>query len=56
MLAVGVLLLVVIDIIILSTYTIVGLLKGSFHANLVVNKENPEDHRGVSAIRNIWKN
>ena len=42
--------MVVIDVVILSTNTIVGILNGSIIANLVPNKENPEDRVGVSVV------
>ena len=50
MLVVGVLLLVVIDVVILTTYTIAGTLNGSFSSELVQNRENPEDRAGVSIV------
>ena len=48
MLAVGVFLLVVIDIVILSTYTIVASLDGKMFSCLVPNRENQEVREGVS--------
>ena len=47
MLAVGVLLLVVIDLIILITYTAVEGARGNLSALRVLNRENPEDVSGV---------
>ena len=48
MLALGVFLLVVIDIVILSTYTIVASLDGKMFSSLVPNRENQEVRKGVS--------
>ena len=48
MLALSVLLLVVIDLIILSTYTAVEGARGNLSAQRVTNRENPEDITGVS--------
>lgn len=47
MLALGVLLLVVIDFIILITYTAVEGARGDLTALRVLNRENPEDVSGV---------
>lgn len=49
MLALFVLALVVIDIIILATYTISQGVVGNLSAERVLNKENPEDREGVCA-------
>ena len=48
MLALGVAVLVAIDIIILTTYNLVEGLRGNFVATKVSNLENPEDLSGVS--------
>ena len=48
MLALGVFLLVVIDIVILSTYMIVASLQGKMSSTLVPNRENLEVREGVS--------
>ena len=47
MLALGVLLLVVIDLIVLITYTAVEGARGNLSAQRVTNRENPEDIIGV---------
>ena len=52
MLALGVFLLVVIDIVILSTYMIVASLSGRISSSLVPNRENLEAREGVSKCSN----
>ena len=47
MLALGVLLLVVIDLIVLITYTAVEGARGNLSTQRVTNRENPEDIIGV---------
>ena len=53
MLALGVLLLVVIDLIVLITYTAVEGARGNLSAKRVPNRENPEDMVGVSTCIHV---
>lgn len=56
MLALFVFCLVIVDLIILVTYTISQGVLNNLASERVVNKENPEDRVGVSQCKNDYQN